>query len=87
MLRPFYISFLRKLEARDREIISDVGFATDLKDVKAILRMLPSYYGDEWKFRKRFGFRLSSRRVLAHVRAVLPGSSDLRSGQKKRPGP
>ena len=59
------------LLAPDRKLLSDAGFALDIRGVIAVLSQMQWYYGGTWTLRRWLRLRVSSRRVIAVAQAVF----------------
>lgn len=74
--------FRRDYLQADREVVEDVGRASDLASIAAVLSRLEWYYGTSWNLRHELRLRVSSRRILAVAAEV--GLS--RNRRAARPG-
>ena len=88
-LVPLCAGFRFRWLKPDREILSDLGRACDLGDVRRLLSRLPWYYGRTWSFRHELRLRLSSRRILDVARRIglrKPNADSSRKAESARLG-
>ena len=70
-LLPFAELFRSRFLAPDREIIGDIGYASDMKGVGDVISRMPWYYGRRWGFRRWSRLRISSKRMRRIAREIF----------------